>query len=71
MIQILVVVGEITRKESGWKVELKTVGDDGEKNYAGFAVLPVSKDVAVTLEPGQLLTINIGVATQATNSVAA
>ncbi len=38
------VVTEVTQKESGWSVELKTIDSAGEKDYNGFAVLRVPED---------------------------
>ena len=49
------VVTELKQGESGWSVELKTIGEDGVKDYRGFAVLPLTEDQMALVRVGTIV----------------
>lgn len=51
------VVTALSEREAGWSMELKTVGEDGIKDYRGFAVLPLTEEEVATIRVGSIIDV--------------
>lgn len=49
-------ITKISASDTGWSVEVNSVNAAGERTHQGFATLHMTKEEAVALEIGQVLT---------------